>query len=190
VHNFFGFLKTLKMSRLSVFTKLTIGATAALAAISLSPGSAQAFVVNVGGQDWDVTTFTGSYNDNISKFETAANGGVMPWWGSQSLAGQFAAAAIDTTGSYIIFGWQLYSNGTYEEVSAMECGDILDGFCLGGYPPSLSMAWAQATAYTSPNTPVPAPLPALGVAAAFGFSRKLRKSIKRSSNAVSSSYSL
>ena len=36
----------------------------------------------------------------------------------------------------------------------------------------------------------PGPLPALGAAAAFGFSRQLRKRIKRSTNAVSSSYSL
>jgi len=36
----------------------------------------------------------------------------------------------------------------------------------------------------------PGPLPALGAAAAFGFSRQLRKRIKRSTTAVSSSYSL
>ncbi len=34
---------------------------------------------------------------------------------------------------------------------------------------------------------VPGPLPVLGAAAAFGFSRKLRKRIKRSANLVSSS---
>jgi hypothetical protein len=37
---------------------------------------------------------------------------------------------------------------------------------------------------------VPGPLPALGLAAAFGFSRKLRKRFKASTNAVSSTYSL
>jgi hypothetical protein len=35
------------------------------------------------------------------------------------------------------------------------------------------------------GTGVPGPLPVLGAAAAFGFSRKLRKRIKRSTNAIS-----
>jgi hypothetical protein len=52
-------------------------------------------------------------------------------------------------------------------------------------------AWTLSTPFsTSSTTHVPGPLPALGAAAAFGFSRKLRKRIKRSTNAVSSSYSL
>ena len=49
-------------------------------------------MVTVGGLQYDVTTFTGTPNDNGSKFETAANGGVMPWWGSGSLASQLALA--------------------------------------------------------------------------------------------------
>jgi hypothetical protein len=49
----------------------------------LGAGQAQAVVVNVNGQNWNVTTFTGSYNDNTSKFNTAANGGIMPWWGGR-----------------------------------------------------------------------------------------------------------
>ncbi len=69
-----------------------LGAAAALAAISLTPGSAQAIVVTVDSVEYDVTTFTGSYNDNIGKFATAANGGVMPWWGDQPLASAFATS--------------------------------------------------------------------------------------------------
>ena len=81
------------MNRFSAFSpKQALGAAVALAAISLSPGSAPACVVTVGGAQYDVSTFTGTYNDNTSKFETAANNGVMPWWGSESLASQFAAA--------------------------------------------------------------------------------------------------
>jgi hypothetical protein len=65
-------------SRVGQRFQVALGAAAALAAISLSPGSAQAFVVTVGGTQYDVTTFTGSYNSDTNKFETAANGGVMP----------------------------------------------------------------------------------------------------------------
>ena len=46
--------------------KLALGAAAALAAISLSPGSAQAYVVRVGGVQYDVTTFTGSYYNSTN----------------------------------------------------------------------------------------------------------------------------
>lgn len=52
-------------------------------------------IVTVNGQDWGVTTFTGSCNDNISKFELFAdNGGVgaMPWWSNQIAAIAFMAA--------------------------------------------------------------------------------------------------
>ena len=74
------------------FRKLALGATGALAAISLSPGSAQAIVVTVGGAQYDVTTFTGSADANAVKFNTPANGGMMPWYGNQSLAIDFALA--------------------------------------------------------------------------------------------------
>ena len=45
-------------------------------------------------------------------------------------------------------------------------------------------------ATVSATATVPSPLPALGAAAGFGFSRQLRKRIKRSANAASNSYSL
>jgi hypothetical protein len=62
--------------------KLALGAAAALAAINLSPGSAQAYVMMVLGVQYNVTTFTGTCNDNTSKFQTPANGGNMPWFGN------------------------------------------------------------------------------------------------------------
>jgi hypothetical protein len=58
-----------------------------------------------------------------------------------------------------------------------------------GWLASNSVVYAQATLFTAP-TAAPGPLPALGAAAAFGFSRKLRKRIKHSTNDVSSTYSL
>jgi hypothetical protein len=53
--------KNFKINRFSAFSpRLALGAAAALAAISLSPGSAQAFVVTVGCVQYDVTSFTGT----------------------------------------------------------------------------------------------------------------------------------
>ena len=174
-------------SRLGQRFQLALGAAAALAAISLSPGSAQAYVVTVGGVQYDVTTFTGSYDADTSKFETAANGGVMPWWGSDSLASQFAAAVSGNLGAPNgsfgpFFGWSVSSSievyrwlGTTSTVYA------------GSYTTDSTYTWAQATLYTAPApAPAPGPLPLFGAAAAFGFSRKLRKRIKLEPNALGS----
>ncbi len=62
--------------------------------------------------------------------------------------------------------------------------DVNYGDNFGGYTVKLFRG-----ADVSPAS-VPGPLPALGAAAAFGFSRELRKRIKGSTNALSSSYSL
>ncbi|MFN7738718.1 MAG: hypothetical protein ACK5RA_00450 [Cyanobacteriota bacterium] len=180
------------MIRFSAFSlKLALGAAAALATISLSPGSAQAFVVTVGGVQYDVTTFTGTPNDNGSKFETAANGGVMPWWGSGSLASQLALAlgaglglnqpgcgsvcttqgplfAYDLPGNYFAYYYDSNTPSTAQIISV---------------PPTLTKQYAQATLIPSQ---VPGPLPLLGAAAAFGFSRKLRKRIKLAPGALDS----
>jgi len=169
------------MTRLSAyFPKLALGATAALAAISISPGSAQAFVVTVNAQQYDVTTFTGTYTSNTIKFQTAANGGMMPWWGSASLSQNFAAAVASSLGTPNyggvygpIFGHKysstvdgkIYNNNTHVVANAVP-------------GPNETRTWAQATPYTPPAAAVPAPLPLFGTAAAFGFSRKLRKRIK------------
>ena len=86
-------------SRLGQRLQVALGAAAALAAISLSPGSAQAYVVTVGGVQYDVTTFTGTYNANTSKFALPPAPGVMPWWGSLSTVNQFAIAVAAALGA-------------------------------------------------------------------------------------------
>jgi hypothetical protein len=48
-------------------------------------------------------------------------------------------------------------------------------------------SWAQASLIPF-GAPVPSPLPALGTAAAFGYSRKLRKRIKNIDSSASSTY--
>ena len=162
-------------------------------ALSLSPGSAQAACesgsvantlcrVTVGGLLYDVTTFTGSYNSNTSKFQTPANGGVMPWWGSSTLANEFATQVGSGLGqpnnlgspfgpvfAYATSGQNLriyYYDSRYPSPSILSYDAL---------PPGDSFTWAQVNV-----SAVPAPLPLFGAGAAFGFSRKLRKRIQES----------
>ena len=168
------------------FPKLALGATAALAAISISPGSAQAFVVTVGGVQYDVTTFTGSADNNAVKFNTPANGGMMPWYGNGSLAIDFALAVQGFFGNRTVYATNYIFNpnplvntnmkGIFWDTqygtqpTPVPC---LDCFTGGGTGGAYNEMYAVATII-----PVPAPLPLFGAAAAFGFSRKLRKRIK------------
>jgi len=171
-------------ARLGQRFQVALGAAVALAAMSLSPGAAQAYVVTVDGVQYDVTTFTGTYNDNTSKFETAANDGVMPWWES-TMANRFAAAVGSSLGEPNIsngntrspifanrFGTDSTISGRYWSVNGR--GGLYQFFAIS----SESLVWAQATLYTPP-APAPAPLPLFGAAAAFGFSRRLSSRSKR-----------
>lgn len=165
----------------------------------LGAGQAQALVVNVGGQFWDVTTFTGSYSANITKFNTAANGGMMPWWPTQSppaaSSNTFANAFALAVGGGL--GFTEFGGATGPLFAFQAPGG-------GGGNPNIQSMVAQAPTGTTtfnagilPSTvgtyaqaklvPTPGPLPLFGAAAAFGFSRKLRNRIKVS-KAVGASF--
>jgi hypothetical protein len=146
---------------------------------ALGAGEAQALLVTVNNRLWDVSTFTGTYDTNISNFNTAANGGVMPWWNDGTLAGLFTLAVggqlgyqptNSNRGPYFAYNYTSpIISWTY--VRANQGNSIVNGDGGNG---STSHVWAQATEI------VPGPLPLFGAAAAFGFSRKLRKRINRS----------
>ena len=180
--------------------KKVLGAAlgAVLSGLVFIDSQAQARVVNVGGLDYDVTTFYGSYNDNVSKFNTPNNGGMMPWWGSSGEAFAFATAVgsglglpnFNQTGPY--FGFTFFvcppsscgSSLTFvveQRFSSLTPG-VFSSAPSFAYPHRLSdqRTWAQATLAPAAggSANVPGPLPILGLAAAFGFSRKLRKRIK------------
>jgi hypothetical protein len=74
----------------------TIGG-ATIMCLTLLSQPAQAILVTVNSTQYDVTTFNGNYNDNASKFATPANGGLMPWYGNQTLTEQFALAVYNLT---------------------------------------------------------------------------------------------
>jgi hypothetical protein len=197
--------------------KLTIGATAALAAISLSPASAQAACapgtpagtcrVTVNGLQYDVTTFLGTYDSNISKFAQPPAPGVMPWWVVVTddtdlldpVAAEFAAEVGGGLGTQQdggvagpLFGYFAYPcaktgicvGGAFAVVDGPNAGTI----GLTPIPGNISLVWASVDPALA--VPVPGAIPLFGAAAAYGFSRKLRKRIKASSNAVSGTYSL
>jgi hypothetical protein len=205
------------------FHRKALGAAlgAVVAGLALTGGQAKALTVSVGGFDYDVTTFTGSYNDNVSKFNTLNNGGSMPWFGNELLAGEFAFALGgqfgipngdngSQSGSGPLFAWEVKADNRYESTGwplgrsldptvrsmAITPENVCSPNCLSTYldRTDYSAIYAQASlaasgSDTGGTASVPGPLPILGLAAAFGFSRKLRKRIKlhRSSTAVSTS---
>jgi hypothetical protein len=132
----------------------------------------------VGGVQYDVATCTGTYNANISKFETAANRGVMPWWGDSTMAQAFAVQAGSSHGALNsnLFGEFLGYQKTGNIISTYRWDVLASDVGTGSVAAQFSRAWAQATLYTPPAAP--GPLPLFGAAAGFGFSRKLRKRIQ------------
>jgi hypothetical protein len=152
----------------------------------------------VGGLQYDVTLYTGSYNAKPIYFQTAANGGVMPWWGSSSTANAFATAVGYGLGNVNGFNYQEgpffgYANSIVfgnPAVTLAEWNDNVQnppGISIIQTFASANVGWAQATLYTPLPVDAPGPLPLFGAGAAFGFSRQLRKRIQGSRLQVSSS---
>ena len=138
----------------------------------------------------------------------------MPWWGDYSLATQFATAVGDSfltpnsipnspagdtdIGPLFAYAFEPSNTSTIHPPYSIAAIDFSNASIFSfSVADQNSFTWAQATPLTlSSPTPapgtlpasVPGPLPALGGAAAFGFSRKLRKRIKRSNNKVFSPY--
>jgi hypothetical protein len=181
--------------------KLVFGVAAALAAINLMPGSAQAACapgtapsicrVIVNSVEYDVTTFTGSYNSNTNIFANLPAPGVMPWWGSAGVASQFTAAVGTSLGSAINGGFAgpifAYGKSTNVDGKAYFSGGVNQ---FNSDPNSTWDVYAQATLVSPPAASAPAPLPLLGAAAACGYSRQLRKRIKSAPGALASSLPL
>ncbi|MBD2551635.1 hypothetical protein H6G65_19100 [Microcystis elabens FACHB-917] len=165
-------------SRLSA-SLLTVAASVALPLFTGLPASA--VTVRIGTIDYDVTVFTGSYDNNNSLFQ-APPLGQMPWWGDVTgdLALLFAQQVYDqlgdgpTSGFGPVFAYDL------------DMGDVLGISQSLTNPlsqldetlaPSDSVAYAIARPLLPPSTPVPGPLPVFGAMAAFGWSRRIRRRI-------------
>jgi hypothetical protein len=163
-------------SRLST-ALLTISATVALPLLSVAPVSA--LMVTVGSIDYDVTVYNGSYSSNASLFQIPPAGQV-PWWGNDIRAIDFAQQVYDllgsgsTPGNGPIFAYEV--SGTDILGISQDLGDLLTQ-----YPVTIgiddAVKYAIATPLNSAPASVPAPLPVFGAAAAFGWSRQLRRRI-------------
>jgi hypothetical protein len=157
-----------------MFTSLRVAAVAILSTAALpflSANPASAVVVYVGGNSYDVTTLNTTYEASTNLFQGPPTG-MMPWWGNDLLASEFAAQVYDSLGS----GW----DADYGPVFAhgQSIGQVL------GLTQSLTNPLDQidvtpttntTVTYAIATTPVPGPLPLFGAAAAFGCSRQLRK---------------
>ena len=112
---------------------------------------------------------------------TVSNGQIVPISGQTS------------PNNFIFFGVNGFVNNAtpYSLLWFFNDGSASLGMHDAGYCPHLTptiQCKLGRPVYTLVNATVPGPLPLFGVAAAFGYSRKLRKRIKSSANTVSSSY--
>lgn len=156
---------------------LTVSATVAMPLLSVAPASA--VTVTVGSIDYDVTVFNGSYNSNSALFQIPPTGQV-PWWGKDIRAIDFAQQVYDllgsgsTPGNGPIFAYEV--SGTDILGISQDLGDLFTQ-----YPVTIgiddAVKYAIATPLNSAPASVPAPLPVFGAAAAFGWSRQLRRRI-------------
>jgi hypothetical protein len=215
------FSMTCCYSSSSSLSKLALGAAAALTAISLSLGSAKAFVVTVGGAQYDLSTYTFTPNQyNSSKTFYDAIFQAQPWYGNYNATYSFGqvitqsiwnalypVAAIQAGSpvdgyfnanigimSFVPTALNFMTGSANGSGTLAGCLDLNPITCLGPVNSGYNVGQYSAFNYgnsvvpITPNStyvwlsamevsPVPGPLPALGAAAAFGFSRKLRKRI-------------
>jgi hypothetical protein len=166
---------------------VTLIALASLSTALAFPGASKAVIVTVEGQQYDVTTFSGSYDNNASLFNTASAGGAMPWWNDWGLANQFVLAVEYSLGNANsgygpIFSTYAYRDPDFPEFDGIDGVAWLGGGTVGYFttspiPFSESRTYARASLVPPPATATPGPLPILGAASAFGMSRRLRRGI-------------
>jgi hypothetical protein len=145
-------------------------------AVSLLASSpANAVGVTFGGVFYDVSVVEMSYVSSASSFQLPPLG-QMPWWGSQTNADYFAEQVYDALGDGSSSGYGPLFAHRFDTSLALVLGSLQDtatpGFVIDGTP-----AASAIVHYAIASAPVPGPLPLFGAAAAFGWSRRLRRRI-------------
>ena len=126
--------------------------------------------MNVAGTDYDVTTFTGSYNSSSANFSISS----MPWYGDSSLTQAFATAVGGGLGypngtvNSPFFATNFANNKVYMNYTFVSDPNNIYG---GAIPRTDTYQWAQAVA-------VPGPAPILGIPVVVAYCRKLKQRIK------------
>jgi hypothetical protein len=168
--------------RSRTFFSLAVVASSAALCLAPNPAEASTSQVTVNGTTYDVTTFTGTYNANNAKFNTLANNGLMPWWGNESLAEQFAAAVGTSLGTPVAgaFGPSFAHKIENPGFAVYATGEVFSPpNSVFNYAFTINETGTYATATLAPPPAgVPGPLPLFGAAAAFGMSRRLRRRIQ------------
>jgi hypothetical protein len=159
-----------------------------------SPLAAQAVTINLSGTNYEVFFTATSYNANPDLFGVAP-AGQMPWWGNVSLASSFAAEVYDRLGENVyqtsfgpVFAYGYSPAGSGEVYGlAQSTQDIDDQLDLGSATP-LAANSTYSYAYAKANTlvDVPGPMPLFGAAAAFGWSRRLRRRLRGNQKLINS----
>lgn len=178
---------------------LVVGVTAALGAVIAPAAGAVSLDLTVNGQRWRLDTVTTTYVASQGLFNTPAAGGSMPWWGdgTGTLATAFATALLAADPSQSVFGypnsgtggtanqrspffaWEWRStapNVSYVSIELPTPSISPDGANSYKLNQATSREWFIASAIQQ----VPGPLPLFGAAAAFGWSRRLRRRLHRS----------
>jgi hypothetical protein len=195
-----------------LFIGLVTGATAALPLLTPSPAHAISCAATSGlsatgtctiedaGNTYDISLVTDTFANAFPTFSTDN----MFWWGDGGKAGSAALAVGNAFGFMNEVGFNNYGptfahsavdvggNFFHVDAAALNPGGLLITFCstcltpgpggLGSGGQIGMYSWARSSLVSS--AAVPGPLPVLGAAAAFGFSRKLRKRIMQSRSIV------
>ena len=159
-------------------TLLFVGAVASLAVFS-SPASA--VVVTVDGTQYDLDVFDGPYLGNESLFSYFAPG-EMPWGGDEAMAIDFASQVFDqllegtTTGNSPLFAYEVVSS----DVNGWS-SDILspNSLYFESFGTGVSVKYAVGRPLSTGVSSVPGPLPIFGAAAAFSWSRRIRRRLSQ-----------
>lgn len=169
---------TLFVTALARVAALAVLGGAILPMLSAAP--AYAVVVNVGGIDYDLSSSTTSLVSQPSAFGLPLLG-LMPWWGDDALASEFAFKVFKQLGPGWdpdygpVFAYALDTPQNQVMGLTQSLTDINDQIDV---TPALNASILYAIASPAAPTSVPAPLPLVGAGAAFGFSRRLRAKLR------------
>lgn len=142
----------------------------------LSPAPTQAVVITVGSAFYDVSIVDTSYDNATSVFSGLPPLGRMPWWGDANLAYDFALQVYSQLGdgSTVGYGPVFAHQMTAAQVLGIlqNSNDPLDAIDVA-LAANATVKYAVAAPFSP--LPVPGPLPLLGAAAGFHWSRQLRR---------------